>query len=285
MNVMSDPQTLIDQPARVQVMRRGIEALADGAAPLIDIYNPYVEGSSDLPRDKRFLLVGNHSRIGIEGVLIPYLVRREIGIRVRPLTDRAFASLPWPVPDLLAASGATVGAPDNVQELARNDQPILVFPGGRREVMKFKGEEYTLNWGDRAGFAKLAVDNDYPIVPVASVGGDDIYHSFTSRDGLWGKLTEGVTRLATGKSDMGMPLLHGAGVTLLPRPQRIYLKFGQPIATTRRKGVGEDKWVATVRDQTKDALEAGISELLEIRCGDPYRELNPLAHTKAVRPV
>ncbi|WP_457214082.1 lysophospholipid acyltransferase family protein [Mycobacteroides abscessus] len=282
---MSDPKTLIDQPARVQVMRRGIEAVADGIAPLIDAYNPYVDGLSDLPRDGRFLLVGNHSRIGVEGVLIPYLVRQEIGIRVRPLTDRAFAAMPWPLPDLLAACGATIGSAENVHELARNNEPIAVFPGGRREVMKFKGEEYTINWGERAGFARLAMENNYPIVPVASVGGDDIYHSFTTRDGLWGKLTEGVTRLISGKSDMGMPLLHGAGVTLLPRPQRIYLKFGQPIPTTRRKGVGQDKWVATVRDQTKDALETGITELLDIRAGDPYRGLNPLEHPKAVQPV
>jgi hypothetical protein len=76
----------------------------------------------------------------------------------------------------------------------------------------------------------------------------------------------------------------GAAGTLLPHPQRIYLKFGQPLATTRPKGVSQDKWTFTVRDKTRDALHKGISELLEIRADDPYHDLNPLVYAKAILP-
>lgn len=284
MNVMTDPDALIDQPGRVQVIRRAVETAVDGIDPLIGMYQPYVDGLSELPRDGRFLLVGNHSRLGIEGVLIPYIVRKEIGIRVRPLTDRAFAMMPWPLPDLLAACGATVGAAENVRKLAQEGQPIAVFPGGRREITKFDGEEYTLNWADRAGFARLAVEHRYPIVPVAAVGGDDVYRSFTSRDGWWGRLTQGATQMVAGKADMGLPLVHGVGVTMIPRPQRMYLKFGTPIVTDPPTDVAEPRWVGDVRDRVKGAIEADLAELLHLRDNDPFSGLNPLQHCNAVQP-
>jgi hypothetical protein len=52
-----------------------------------------------------------------------------------------------------------------------------VFPGGGREMPKFKGEEYTLRWQGRSGFARLSLRHNYPIVPVGLVGGDDVYQS------------------------------------------------------------------------------------------------------------
>ncbi|MCW2653506.1 MAG: hypothetical protein JWR32_4482 [Mycobacterium sp.] len=42
---------------------------------------------------------------------------------------------------------------------------------------KFKGEEYTLRWQGRSGFARLSLRHNYPIVPVGLVGGDDVYQS------------------------------------------------------------------------------------------------------------
>ncbi|MDT5339221.1 MAG: hypothetical protein QOD90_4726, partial [Mycobacterium sp.] len=180
---------IIDQPQRVRAWRRVVETIADGITPLVDLYRPYVDGLHGLPRDGRFLLVGNHTQISSEGPLIAYLVRREIGIRVRPLTDRRMGSMRGLNGDIFAACGAVVGAPETARELMRHDEPILVFPGGGREIVKFKGEEYILRWQGRAGFARLAVENDYPIVPVGLVGGDDVYRSLTTREGRWGRLS------------------------------------------------------------------------------------------------
>jgi 1-acyl-sn-glycerol-3-phosphate acyltransferase len=51
---------------------------------VVDLYKPYVDGLDNLPRDGRFLLVSNHTQTRPEPFLIFYLVRRAIGIRVRP---------------------------------------------------------------------------------------------------------------------------------------------------------------------------------------------------------
>ena len=283
-HIMTNVDTLLDPPGHIRAMRSAAEAIADAAAPLVDLYRPYLDGLQNLPRDGRFLLVGNHSQAGVEGFLIPYAVRRELGILVRPLTDRGFAHMPFPAGDLMAAFGATVGAPESARELMHHDQPILVFPGGGREIAKFKGEQNTLRWEGRAGFARLSVENDYPIVPAALIGGDDVYTSLTRRDGLWGRFSQGLASRFGGKPDMAMPLLRGVGPTMIPRPQRMYLRFAEPIDTAKPDGVDEQAWVATVRDETKKTLERLLEELIAVRAEDPYRELNPLAWRRAVQP-
>ena len=101
---------LIDQPGRVQALRRAIFAVADRLDPVVDLSRPYVDGLENLPRDGRFLLVGNHTTFGMaEIVMIPYFVHRELGVRVRGLADRGFAEMRGLPADLLAAAGAVVG--------------------------------------------------------------------------------------------------------------------------------------------------------------------------------
>ncbi|MBJ7462727.1 MAG: acyltransferase family protein [Mycolicibacterium sp.] len=284
MTVMTNTERLMDQPSRIQAIRRVVETVADNAAPLIDLWRPFVDGLEHLPRDGRFLLVGNHTQSGTEGFLIPYLVRREIGTLVRPLTDRRFATMPGPAADLLAACGATVGSPESAGELMRHDQTILVFPGGGREIAKFKGEENTLRWQDRAGFARISAEHDYPIVPAGLIGGDDVYRSLTTRDGLFGRFSQRIAKALGAPGDMAMPLLRGIGPTLIPRPQRMYLRFAEPIDTTRPAGVSAPEWADTVKQRTQTSLEAVLADVQEIRAGDPYRELNPLAWRDAVQP-
>jgi 1-acyl-sn-glycerol-3-phosphate acyltransferase len=275
---------IMNPPERVQTMRRAVDTLHDGLEPLVDLYRPYVDGLHTLPKDGRFLLVGNHTQFGVEAILIPHYVRRAIGTRVRPLAERRMGQMRGVAGDLFAAYGAVVGAPETARELMRHNESILVFPGGGREIAKFKGEENTLRWEGRAGFARVAVENTYPIVPVALAGADDVYRSLITREGRWGQVSQRLSRKLFGRNDMALPLLHGVGPTLIPRPQRMYLRFAAPIDTTKPARVSEEKWVATVKRNTQESLERALADLLAIRSTDPYRELNPLAWRAAVQP-
>lgn len=163
----------------------------------------------------------------------------------------------------------------------RHDETILVFPGGGREIAKFKGEEYALRWQGRSGFARVSVANGYPIVPVGLIGGDDVYRSWTTRDSAYAKFSAALSRRLNGRPDMAMPLLRGIGPTLIPRPQRMYLRFGAPIDTTTPLGVENEQWVDIVKERTRRQLETILSELLRLREKDPYRGLNPLAWHRA----
>jgi 1-acyl-sn-glycerol-3-phosphate acyltransferase len=189
-----------------------------------------------------------------------------------------------PAGDLFAAYGAVVGAPESARELMRHNETILVFPGGGREIAKFKGEEHTLRWQGRSGFARLSVENNYPIVPVGLVGGDDFYQSLTTREGRWGRLSTGLTEKLSGRTDMALPLMRGIGPTLIPRPQRMYLRFAAPIDTTKPARISQEKRIATVKQNTQESLEQTLADLLVIRSSDPYRELNPLTWRTATQP-
>lgn len=280
---VTDIGEIMNQPGHVQTLRRAVETVADGIDPLVNLYRPYVDGLENLPRDGRFLLVGNHTQFGTETLLIPYVVRREIGMRVRPLTDRRFGDMPRPISAVMAACGAVVGSPEGAAVLMEHDEPVMVFPGGGREIGKFKGEQYKLRWEGRAGFARVAIEHDYPIVPVALVGGDDVYVGVTTRDHWLGRLSQTVSEKLTGRRDMAMPLVRGLGPTLIPRPQRMYLRFTAPISTTKPARVSNDNWVATVKARTQESLEQSLHDLLALRAEDPYRELNPLAWRKATQ--
>jgi 1-acyl-sn-glycerol-3-phosphate acyltransferase len=274
----------MNHPRRVQILRSALDRIQDGIAPVIDLSRPYVSGLDTLPADGRFLLVGNHTQfVGGEVLLIPHFVRRAIGARVRPLADRRFGEQPGLGRDLMTAYGGVVGAPETARELMRHNETILVFPGGGREIAKFKGEEYRLNWNGRSGFARVAVENDYPIVPVGLVGGDDIYKSLVTRDSVLGRLSQAASAKLSGRADMAMPLMRGIGPTLIPRPQRMYLRFGEPIETTKPNRISMENWVASVRKDTQQSLETILTELLAVRAGDPFRELNPLAWASAVK--
>jgi 1-acyl-sn-glycerol-3-phosphate acyltransferase len=278
-----DIDAVMNHPRRVEILRGALDKVQDGLAPLVDLCRPYVSGLEKLPRDGRFLLVGNHTQfIGGEVLLIPHFVRRAIGKRVRPLADRRFGQNPGFGHDMMTAYGGVVGAPETARELMRHDETILVFPGGGREIAKFKGEEYQLNWRGRSGFARIAVENSYPMIPVGLIGGDDVYKSLVTRDSALGRLCQTISTKMTGNADMAMPLMRGVGPTFIPRPQRMYLRFGEPIATTKPKGVSTENWVASVRKSAQQSLETILTDLVAVRTDDPFRELNPLAWSSAV---
>lgn len=280
-----DLEAIMNQPDRVRAFKQLLGNLGDRLHPLIELYRPYVDGLANLPRDGRFLLVGNHTQAGLEVFLTSYYLHRELGVRVRPLAERGMGEARGLAKDLIAAYGGVVGHPDSARELMRHNETVLVFPGGGREIAKFKGEEYRLRWEGRSGFARVAIESDYPIVPVGLVGGDDVYQSLFARDSRWGRLNRALSERLSGRSDMAMPLVRGVGPTLIPRPQRMYLAFGDPINTTRPVRANAAAWLETVRDNTRQSLETILADLQVVRAEDPFRKLNPLAWPNAVQPA
>lgn len=274
---------LVNESKRVQSMRKAIFTAADRLDPVVDLCKPYVDGLNNLPRDGRFLLVGNHTTAGWpEIVLTPYFVHRELGVRVRGLANRGLADQRGLTADLLAAAGAVVGNQENGAELMRHNETLLVFPGGGREMPKFKGEEYKLLWEGRIGFARLAIAHDYPIVPVGLVGGDDVYRALVERDSAWGRAGRLFTKHVLRQPEVNIPLMRGLGPTLIPRPQRMYLRFGAPISTTKPARTSAVTWEATVKERTQTALEKVLADLQDLRDGDPFRTLNPLGWPSAL---
>jgi 1-acyl-sn-glycerol-3-phosphate acyltransferase len=50
---------------------------------------------------------------------------------------------------------------------------VLVYPGGDWEVHRASWDGFKVDFGGRKGFLRLALNNDVPIVPVVSAGGQE----------------------------------------------------------------------------------------------------------------
>jgi Family of unknown function (DUF5946) len=72
------------------------------------------------------------------------------------------------------------------------------------------------------------------------------------------------------RDDMIWPLARGVGPTVLPRPERFYFSFGEPLETTRYGGRNEGGRAARgLRDRVKRAVEDQIAFCLDERERDP----------------
>jgi 1-acyl-sn-glycerol-3-phosphate acyltransferase len=239
--------------------------------PLRKVIKPKVYGIENVPK-KRALLVGNHNTLGVVDTPLLAAELWERGRMVRSLGDHAhFKVAGWR--DALTRMGVVEGTREITSELMRRGELVMVFPGGGREVTKRKNERYKLVWKNRLGFARLAIQHGYPIVPFASVGaehGIDILLDGDSR--LLAPLSF-LTEKLLGSPDTP-PLVRGVGLTPVPRPERQYYWFGKPIPTKAFKGQQADDAVARkVRERTAAAIEEGIELLLAERDADPNRSL------------
>ena len=255
-----------DAPSATEVKRtlRLIE-------PLRKLINPKVYGIENVPM-RGALLVGNHTVLGVLDLPLICAELWERGRIVRALGDHAQFKVPgWR--DMLKSVGVVEGTRANCAELMLRGELILVFPGGGREVAKRKGEQYKLVWKNRMGFARMAIQYSYPIVPFASVGADDAVDIVVDADNPLLAPERLFVEKVLGSPD-SWPIWRGIGPTPIPRPERQYYCFGEQMQTTSVRGRhNDDATVRQVRDSTKTAVEYGIQFLLEEREHDKNRSL------------
>jgi 1-acyl-sn-glycerol-3-phosphate acyltransferase len=256
---MSQPSAMALRVARIAL------------APWWSLTAPRFRGLENVPVDRPVLLVGNHTLMGLLDVplMVVGLFERR-GVRVRPLGDHVHFLIPgWR--DFLRLFGTVEGTREACRALMRGGESILVFPGGAREVFKRKGERYRLLWGDRTGFAHLAIEHGYPIVPFAAVGADECYDILVDAGDVLRALP--VLRSLPRAEELP-PLVRGVGPTVLPRPSRFYFRFGPPIETAYLRGLESNVRVRrALRDEVRAAIDAGIASLLSERERDPDRYL------------
>lgn len=263
-NEAADSVPDVPTPANIKVALRLVE-------PLRQLIRPKVYGIDNVS-ERRALLVGNHTVLGVLDLPLMCAELWERGRIVRALGDHAQFKVPgWR--DMLKILGVVEGSRANCAELMRRGELIMVFPGGGREVAKRKGERYTLVWKNRMGFARMAIQYGYPIIPFASVGADDAVDIVMNPDNPLLTPERLFVEKVLGSPD-SWPLWRGIGPTPIPRPERQYYWFGEPIDTTAVSGrQDDDAAVRKVRDRTKVAVEHGMQVMLKERQHDKNRSL------------
>ena len=247
--------------------------------PLALLASPVPIGLERVPRRGPVLFVGNHTIYGgLDLCMLGQTVYEGTGRWIRGLADHLHYQIPgWR--DLLTRLGAVRGTRENCARLFREGQAVAVFPGGGREVNRRRDEAYRLIWKRRIGFARMAIEHGVPVVPFTSLGVDDMFDVLFDVDDLLdspvGSVLRalGVTEQPWFRGGDSIPSLsRGNGPFGLPRFERQYFHFGEPIDTTRFEGRSDDDdacW--ELRKEVALEIETGVGLLARLRDRDPDR--------------
>ncbi|MGZ3477993.1 MAG: lysophospholipid acyltransferase family protein [Polyangiales bacterium] len=205
-----------------------------------------VDGLHRLPAG-RALLVANHA-FGWDVAFAMAAIRTRIGRPIFALGEHLW----WKVPYLrrLAASVGTVdGTPDNIDRLLDAEQLVLVLPGGLREAVKPSTLRYRLLWGERYGFVRAAIKNRAPMVPLASIGADEVF-----------ELT-GDAYARGRKIGLSLPLPRFSSL-----PHRVHLRYviGEPVAPIDPPSSCDDP---SVLKRARWTIEGALQELIDRELG------------------
>lgn len=244
--------------------------LLEAIRPIYGLCNPLIEGMEHLDAKKPSLFVANHTTLGVLDIpLFYFALHEQAGIRLRGLAHHIFFKT-TATARVLHAIGAVEGTRENCTRLMEEGEHILVFPGGGPEVCKTKEQKYQLLWRERLGFVKMAVSHGYPIVPLASVGAEEVYDIKYDRNDLLRSPIGSILKKLAPRLDEIPPIVTGWKGTLLPKPERFYFKFMPPIATSG-VSAGDEEACQAIKARTQHAIETAIGQLLEIREKDPQR--------------
>ncbi|KAD6796085.1 hypothetical protein E3N88_06981 [Mikania micrantha] len=255
-----------------------------------------VRGLSGIPSEGPVLFVGYHMLLGLE--LAPLIARiyAERGILVRGIAHPLmFNKLKQGrMPDMSnydthRLMGAVPVSPTNLFKLLKLKSHILLYPGGMREALHRKGEEYKLFWPEQSEFVRMAARFGAKILPFGVVGEDDIGELIFDYDDQMKipylrrsihELTEEATKLRSdiegevANQDVHLPVMS-------PKlPGRFYYLFGKPVDTQGRQEELRDREKAhELYVEVKSEVESCLSYLKERREHDPYRSiLSRLVH-------
>jgi 1-acyl-sn-glycerol-3-phosphate acyltransferase len=239
------------------------------AYPLIRrVLRTEVIDAANIP-DEPCLFIGNHSLFATDGMLFAPLMFHEQGRFVRALGDKAL----WtPLSEsFLLSQGAVIGHPAVCDALMEAGQDLMVFPGGAHEATKTQAQRYTLQWKDRAGFVRMAARHGYTIMPWAHVGPDEFYEHLLEGQELPESWLGGILKQAgllteNTRSDLLPPVPLGALGTPLPKPQRCFIQFGQPVSLARYRGKRMTKKTQmTIRNEIAGQIQGMLPGLFALR--------------------
>nr|BBB44442.1 xanthophyll esterase [Ipomoea obscura] len=255
-----------------------------------------VRGLAGVPTEGPVLLVGYHMLMGLE--IIPlveeFLKVKKVVLRgvahptcFTQLADENGSYVPSFVVDMARLYGALPVSASGLFKLLATKSHVLLYPGGAREALHRKGEEYKVMWPDRPEFVRMAAKFGATIVPFGAVGEDDIARLVLDYDDLMKIPILSDAIMGSNERDEKMGIRLRTNMTgevanqslyipgMLPKiPGRLYYLFGKPISTKGKGQMLKDREEAhKLYLEIKCEVEKSMAYLLKKREEDPYRSL------------
>ncbi|KAG8648171.1 acyltransferase-like protein At1g54570, chloroplastic isoform X3 [Manihot esculenta] len=248
-----------------------------------------VRGLVGVPKEGPVLFVGYHMLMGFELFpLVEEFLREKIVVRglAHPVifTDPLEClTSEFSVQDLQKVLGAVPVTASNIFRLLSTKSHVLLYPGGAREALHYKGEEHKLCWPKRQEFVRMAARFGAAIVPFGTVGEDDIAELVLDYNDLMQIPFVNDFLREINRNDMKLRDESEGEVAnqelfipgLLPKvPGRFYFLFGKPIETKGKEELLKDRDYANeLYLQVKSEVEHIMDYLLKKREEDPYRSI------------
>lgn len=197
-------------------------------------YRGEVRGLGNIPDSGPVLLVGNHSG----GNLTPDTLVFTLAFNTYFGVERAFYQLAHnlvlSMPGLgqLRKFGTVAASHEHARKALRAGAALLVYPGGDYEVHRPSWEGHRVDFGNRKGFIRLALDQGVPIVPVVSIGGQETALFLSRGEGLARLLRlDKMFRLKVLPISLALPWGLNVGDMLghIPAPAKITIETLPPI--------------------------------------------------------
>lgn len=243
------------------------------SSPFYAYFTPKFLGLENVDNTRPHFFVGYHTLLSMTDIFYVTELFLQKGIMLRSLADSFHFHVPgWG--QFWQRLGIVKASRENCAKLMEAGENVLVFPGGAREAFKRKNEQYKVNWQNRSGFARMAIEHNYPIIPLASVGWEDAVDILYDADDImntWvGRLLKytGIAKYIRDGEELP-PIVKGMGWTLLPRPERLYVSFGESIDISEFAGRAEDKAAQmAVREKVERSVKKQMDQLLKFRASD-----------------
>ncbi len=241
-----------------------------------------VTGWENMPADKA-LFVGNHNGMITYEVLMMFYAwwkkfgneRKALGLAHNVALNNPFFK--WLIPKI----GAIPANPEKALAALNNGYSLLVYPGGEKEAFRPYTERKKVDFYQRKGFIRLALNAKVPIVPVVSIGAHESYvilsrgEEIAKRLGLYDKYRlHGVPItfrslflmwcLTTGVFTF-FPLLLVPSVALslfIPMPAKMTFKILPPIDVTALYDHSKDEEsnLQTIYNHILAAMQSALTE-------------------------
>ncbi|MCZ8380957.1 lysophospholipid acyltransferase family protein [Mycobacterium sp. CPCC 205372] len=221
-----------------------------------------VKGLDRIPADGPVLLVGNHSggNLPPDTFVFTLAFCSYFGVE-RPFYQLAH-NLVVSMPGLgsLRKFGTVAANHDNAVMALESGAALLVYPGGDYEVFRPSWKRHDVDFGGRKGYVKLAREAGVPIVPVASVGGQEAA-LFLDRGQWLARLlrVDKTLRLKSVPIALAPPwgLVVTDMVPRLPLPTKIAIEVQDPIGADDIAASDDD----VINDKVLSSLQAGVDRL------------------------
>ncbi|CAH8266852.1 unnamed protein product [Arabidopsis lyrata] len=268
--------------------------LVDGTSPVMLSTledGTIVRSLEGLPLEGPVLYVGYHMLLGLDLVPMVSQILKERNIHLRGLAHPMFfknlkdSIVDTKMFDKYKIMGGVPVSNFSIYKLLREKAHVLLYPGGVREALHRKGEEYQLFWPEQSEFVRVASKFGAKIVPFGVVGVDNVCEIVLDSNDqrkipILKDLVEWATKEAGNiregdESELGNQDIYIPGV--VPKiPGRFYYYFGKPIETAGKEKELKDKEKAQeLYLQVKSEVEQCVAYLKVKRESDPYRHLLP----------